>query len=213
MYTRPPVLTADRSLPRRSLVMMMHARELSGIPQPVLPEGYSFRLYEPGDHKHWARITAVVQEYDSAGQAEDAFSRHFLPQEEELRRRCVFVTAPDGQPVATAMAWMFEECGARYGRVHWICADPAHQGKGIGRAIVLWAMNRLALLEPGCDIYLDTQTWSHKAIGLYLRLGFHPVRKTHPVLRIINEYDETAAILRNVLPETTMQLFTYRTEN
>ena len=73
--------------------------------------------------------------------------------------------APDGTAVATVMAWMFEENSVRYGRVHWVCVDPAHQGKGLGRAIVLWALNRL------------------KAIGLYLRLGFHPVRDNHPVLR------------------------------
>ena len=206
-YTKPAVLTADRSLPRRSLVMMMRSAEVDAAPLPRLPEGYAFRLYEPGDAVHWARIATVVEEFLTEEEAEASFTQHFLPEEDELLRRCVFVLAPDGQPVATAMAWTFEEGGQRYGRVHWICNDPAHQGKGIGRAIVLWAVNRLKELEPGLDAYLDTQTWSHKAIGLYLRLGFHPVRESHPVLRHINEYRATAEILRDMLPGTVMEMF------
>ena len=213
MYTRPPVLTADRSLPRESIVMVIHPEEISALPKPVLPDGYHFRLYQPGDVQHWARITTIVEEYDSQEQAAASFTRQFLPQEDELCRRCVFVIAPDGTPVATSMAWMFEENGTPYGRVHWICNDPAHQGKGIGRAIVLWALNRLRELEPGRDAYLDTQTWSHKAVGLYLRLGFHPVRKTHPVLQRVNDYDDALPVLRGVLPESVMQMFIDRTED
>ena len=207
VYIQPPVLTADRSLPRKSLVMMIRAGEMEGIAQPHLPEGYAFRQYQPGDMRHWARITTIVQEYDTQEAAESAFSRRFLSQEDALRKRCVFVIAPDGTPVATVMAWMLEEDGVRYGRVHWVCVDPAHQGQGLGRAIVLWALNKLKDLEPGRDVYLDTQTWSHKAIGLYLRLGFHPVREGHPVLRKANEYTATADILRTVLPDAVMQLF------
>ena len=207
VYTRPPVLTADRSLPRKSLVMLMHAAEMQELPLPRLPEGYVFRLYQPGDIEHWARITTIVQEYDTVEAAKAAFSRRFMPQEDALRERCVFVIAPDGTVVATVMAWMFEENGVRYGRVHWVCVDPAHQGKGLGRAIVLWALNRLKEMEPGRDVYLDTQTWSHKAIGLYLRLGFHPVRDQHPVLRKVNEYTETADVLQGVLPDEVMRLF------
>ena len=207
LYTRPPVLTADHSLPRKSLVMLLRAGELAQLPPPSLPEGYAFRLYQPGDVAHWARLMTIVQEYDTQEEAAASFTEAFLYEEAALRERCVFVIAPDGTPVATVMAWMFEEGGVRYGRVHWVCTDPAHQGQGIGRAIVLWALNRLKELEEGADIYLDTQTWSHKAIGLYLRLGFHPVRESHPVLRQANEYTAVADVLRTVLPDAVMQLF------
>lgn len=207
LYTRPPVLTADHSLPRKSLVMLLRAEELAQLSPPRLPEGYAFRLYQPGDVVHWARLMTIVQEYDTREEAAASFTEAFLPEEAALCERCVFVIAPDGTPVATVMAWMFEEGGVRYGRVHWVCTDPAHQGQGIGRAIVLWALNRLRELEEGSDIYLDTQTWSHKAIGLYLRLGFHPVRESHPVLRQANEYAAVADVLRPVLPDAVMQLF------
>lgn len=207
MYTQPPVLTADRSLSRKSLMMLMRAADMHDLPLPVLPTGYAFRLYQPSNIKHWARMTTVVQKYDTHEAAESAFSCRFLPDEDALRERCVFVIAPDGMPVATVMAWMFEEDGVRYGRVHWVCVDPAHQGKGLGRAVVLWALNRLRELEAGRNVYLDTQTWSHKANGLYLRLGFHPVREKHPVLRKANEYSAAVDVLRTVLPEPVLQMF------
>lgn len=201
IYTNRAVLTADKTLKRESIVMVIHPDEVAKLPDPKLPEGYSFRLYQPGDAKTWAHITTIVDEYDDEARAEASFINGFMPEEEELKRRLVFVTAPDGSAVATSMAWMFEENGQRFGRVHWICNDPAHQGKGIGRAIVLWAMKRIAELEPGLDQYLDTQTWSHKAIGLYLRLGFHPVRKSHPILRGVNDYDEAVEVLRTIVPD------------
>jgi len=207
IYTKPPVLTADRSLPRESIVMMMHPDEIARIPEPVLPEGYSFRLYQPGDAKNWARITTITEEYDDEEKAEASFGRQFLPYEEELKERMVFVIAPDGTAVATACAWYFEENGVRYARAHWLCNDPAHQGKGIGRAAFTWMMRRLGELEPGLDAYLDTQTWSHKAIGMYLRVGMHPVRKTHPILRNINDFDEAVEVLRGVMPDEVLKMF------
>ena len=207
MYSRPPVLTADKSLPKESIVMMLPAVRAQQVPAPTLPEGYSFRLYQPGDAALWARIAVVCGEYDDEAAAEASFQQMFLSEEEELRRRCVFVIAPDGTAVATSMAWMLEENGRRYARMHWVMNDPAHQGKGIGRAVVTWMIRRLCELEPGLDQYLDTQTWSHKAIGLYLRIGIRPVRKTHPVLRSVNDYDEAVEVLRGVLPEEMLTLF------
>ena len=201
IYQRPPVLTADKSLKRESIVMMLPADAAQRTPEPVLPEGYSFRLYQPGDAVNWARSCTVCGEFDRIEDGVRSFEKSFLKEEEETKRRCMFVIAPDGSAVATSMAWMFEENGQRFGRVHWICNDPAHQGKGIGRAIVLWAMKRIAELEPGLDQYLDTQTWSHKAIGLYLRLGFHPVKKSHPILRGANDYDEAVEVLRTIVPD------------
>ena len=210
MPVREAPRTADRSLPRKSLVMVTHPGEIAALEEPVLPKGYRIRLYEPGDVRTWARLMAAVREFDEESQGLDCFNRQFLPEEESLRDRLAFVVSPDDRSVATSMAWWFEENGRRYGRLHWVCAHPDFQNLGLGRAIVTWGMRRTAELEPGLDVYLDTQTWSHKAIGLYLRLGFHPVRTAHPVLRSVNEYGETLEILRGVLPPETLQLFLER---
>ena len=205
-YSAPK--TADRSLPRKSLVMYIPANEMGRCDQPVLPEGYSFRMYRPGDLEDKARLAVLTEEFDAMDQARAHFEKHNPPEEEQERmRRIVFVISPEGQAVATSTAWWFEENGRRYGRVHWVLADPVHQGKGLGRAVVAWALCRLHELENGLDVYLDTQTWSHKAIGLYLRIGIRPVRKTHPVLRSVNDYDEAVDVLRGVLPEEMLSLF------
>ena len=212
IYSRPAVLTADRSLPRKSIVMVMHPDETARVPEPILPEGYAFRTYLPGDEKNWARIATIVDEFSCEQNAESAFRKQFMQDESALRKRLSFVIAPDGSAIAISMAWRFEEGGRHFGRVHWICTDPAHQGKGIGRAIVAWAIRRIAELDPGVDIYLDTQTWSHKAIGLYLRIGFHPVRESHAMLARVNEYSGAVEVLKGVLPEETMRLFLDRSE-
>ena len=212
IYSRPAVLTADRSLPRKSIVMVMHPDETARVPEPILPEGYAFRTYLPGDEKNWARIATIVDEFSCEQNAESAFRKQFMQDESALRKRLPFVIAPDGSAIAISMAWRFEEGGRHFGRVHWICTDPAHQGKGIGRAIVAWAIRRIAELDPGVDIYLDTQTWSHKAIGLYLRIGFHPVRESHAILARVNEYSGAVEVLKGVLPEETMRLFLDRSE-
>ena len=212
IYSRPAVLTTDRSLPRKSIVMVMHPDETARVPEPILPEGYAFRTYLPGDEKNWARIATIVDEFSCEQNAESAFRKQFMQDESALRKRLSFVIAPDGSAIAISMAWRFEEGGRHFGRVHWICTDPAHQGKGIGRAIVAWAIRRIAELDPGVDIYLDTQTWSHKAIGLYLRIGFHPVRESHAILARVNEYSGAVEVLKGVLPEETMRLFLDRSE-
>jgi len=200
--------TADRSLPRKSLVMYIPAQEMGRCPEPVLPEGYSFRLYRPGDLEDKARLGVLTEEFDTMEQARAHFEKYTpLEEEGERMKRMVFVISPEGKAVATSTAWWFEEEGRRYGRVHWVMTDPDHQGKGLGRAVVAWALCRLHEMENGLDVYLDTQTWSHKAIGLYLRMGFHPAKQDHPVLRAVNEYDGVVQVLRDVLPEETMNLF------
>lgn len=208
MYTKPPILTADRSLPRKSVVMMMYPDEMKKVEEPILPEGYSFRLYQHGDEESWARIAVSVEEYLTIEEGKNSLKRFIEEDEEELKRRLVFVIAPDGTAVATSMAWFFEEEGRRFGRVHWIMNNPLHQGRGLGRAIVAWAVRRLTEFEPGLITYLDTQTWSHKAIGLYLRMGFHPCRDGHPILNTVNEYTDALEVLRkDVLPMEVLEMF------
>ena len=53
--------------------------------------------------------------------------------------------------------------------IHTIGVDPAHQGHGIGRAM----MDRLlAWTEPGSVVFLEVRTDNEPAITLYRSLGF-----------------------------------------
>jgi GNAT superfamily N-acetyltransferase len=137
-----------------------------------LPAGYSYSLFSPGDEVAWARIEASVLEFDSEMDALLYFQRYRLPYLEELRRRCVFVSSPEGERVATASAWWDYTDTRRDPWLHWVAVKPAFQGKGLGKAVITRTVHLLLEIEGDRDFYLHTQTWSHKAIGLYEWAGF-----------------------------------------
>ena len=97
--SRPAVLTADRSLPRKSIVMVMHPgwrvrsrffRRAMPVPEPIFPET-----------KNWARIATIVDEFSCEQNAESAFRKQFMQDESALRKRLSFVIAPDsGAPIS-----------------------------------------------------------------------------------------------------------------
>ena len=196
----------DKSIPYKSIIMRAGFDTLASVSIPALPEGYSFRLYRRGDAAHWAATEASVGEFASQEEALAYFQREFLPHEELLYQRNGYILAPDGTPVATATAWFEWDGNARRACLHWVSVRPQHQGLGLGRAIVAHAMRLLAQQEFGMDAYLHTQTWSHKAIGLYLRMGFHPL-KDDPSFREKNDYFAARDLLLGVLPPETQRLF------
>ena len=59
------------------------------------------------------------------------------------------------------------------GELGWVAADPAHGGKGLGRAVCAAVVGRF--LRAGYRrIYLKTDDWRLAAIKSYLKLGFVP---------------------------------------
>ena len=56
--------------------------------------------------------------------------------------------------------------------LQWIACDPDCQGRGLGRAVIAKALSLYRNMNFDSDIYLHTQSWSHKAVYLYLQLGF-----------------------------------------
>lgn len=182
----------DKRLPYHSILMRCDAASVSTIDAPALPEGFSYRLYQPGDMDAWARIETQVLEFPSEADARRHFEEHFLPAEEELTRRLYFIVSPDGIPCATANAWYGTCGGRRVGMLHWVAVSPRVQGMGLGYAAVARAMSAYPVLEPGLPVYLHTQTWSYQAVGIYLRLGFYPLRE-----EVFNGYEngfEAAAL-------------------
>ena len=83
-------------------------------------------------------------------------------------------------PIGFRLAWQGEElvgfCWTKrhsgdLGEIHVIGVDPAHQGRGIGRGIVVEALRYLS--DVGCIrgmLYVDTANGS--ALELYQSLGF-----------------------------------------
>jgi len=163
----------DKSIPYVGLIMKMRREKLSEIHVPELPAGYTYHLYEDGDEIHWARLETAVLEFTDFDKALAYFNREYRdPFREELYRRCAFVCNSEGVPVATATSWFMESSLGHKGWLQWISADPSYQGKGLGRAVIAKALSLYPDLGPNTDIYLHTQTWSHKAMYLYHKFGF-----------------------------------------
>lgn len=197
----------DKSIPFKEIVMVHGPQPASEIPEPKLPEGFSFHAYVPGDMAAWAIIESSVDEFADQEAAVRSFTGEFLPYEDELCRRMVFVADAAGRLCATACAWTVDYEGVRHALVHWVGVMPDVQGLGLARAMTAWVLRRFAELHPGEVIYLRTQTWSHKAIGLYLRMGFRPVDESHAYLARYNEYAEAREILAGVMPSATLAMF------
>lgn len=194
----------DKSIPYADVIMRCPWFDLRAVKDSPLPAGYSLRNYEAGDMRHWSEIETSVLEFDSITGAEAYFSRIFLPYEALLPRRMVFAVDPKGKPVATATAWFEGEGENHVSLLHWVSCMPAHQGLGLGRAVTARAMRLLALYEPYRDAILHTQTWSHRAVGLYLSLGFRAL-KTESDGKHANEYEKAVGILRGVMDERQYQ--------
>ena len=83
--------------------------------------------------------------------------------------------------------------------VHWLAVRPDSQRLGLAAALVSECLQRLVWLEGQRDIFLHTQTWSHRAIAIYLKAGFEFARQGsfggYP-----NDYLQAMPVLKTVLP-------------
>lgn len=165
----------DKSIPYYSVIM----KRPSGAPLPdfKLPEGYSFVRFKKGDELAWAEIEASVGEFDSVREALLNFQVIYLPSLKELERRLIFVVSPDGEKVATYTNWWNYSGELRIPSVHWVAVKPNFQGLGLGKAIIFQGIHMSLAIEGDRDVYLHTQTWSYKAIALYIQAGFEILKK------------------------------------
>ncbi|HBL83549.1 MAG: hypothetical protein A2Y17_00385 [Clostridiales bacterium GWF2_38_85] len=97
----------DKSIPYMNIIMKLQSKLISSLSGPVLPNGYTFRLYNDGDEIHWARIETSVLEFESENDACDYFTKKFIPHIDELKSRCVFVINQEGLPIANSRLLSF----------------------------------------------------------------------------------------------------------
>lgn len=163
----------DKSVPYFRVIL----RRAAGTPLPEapLPEGYSFQLYQPGDAQSWGEIEASVLEFDTAAQASAYYMEHFGCYEEEAKRRTLFLCAPNGTKIGNYTAWWCYTGQRRYPLMSWVALRPEYQGKGLGKVLIAGGLRLMIDIEGDVQMYVPTQTWSHRAIGLYQWAGFHLV--------------------------------------
>lgn len=185
----------DKSVEFVDFCMERKPSQLNG--DIVLPEGYKFKLFEKGDELQWAKIEASVLEFDSQLEAYVYFQENFLTYIEELKRRCIFIQDDKGKKVATTTAWWNYIGVKRHLWIHWVAVDPIYQGKGLGKAIVQKAIQLHIDIEGENKIGLHTQTWSHKAVNIYKKLGFE-ITPENNSQEAIEKYKKALKILSQI---------------
>ena len=201
----------DRSVPYHSAIMVKSDPE--AYPRYALPSGYSIALYEAGMEEGWARLQSEVGGVGSIDRARTVFAREFLlgrkmdwedesiervdpadvpssPLYGKARERIVLALDPSGEVAGTGALWDGDHFGETLPRVHYIGVGAAHQGRGIAKAIMTRLMDLCREVGSRGDIYLTTQSWSHRAIRVYKRFGFVPYIGEKPVNWKLTAEDE-----------------------
>jgi len=154
-----------------------------------LPGGYLFRLCGRGELEAWKRIV-VKEQYVSF--VSEFYNKVYSKEEDAFFRRCTFVCETGGAPVASCFLWR------AYGTIDtvaWFRVLPAHEGKGLGRALL-----SEILKTADCPVYLHTQPTSICAIKLYSDFGFKLI--TNPVIGYRkNDLAKSLPYMKKAMPE------------
>ncbi len=143
---------------------------LNDIPQVHCPDGYSIRPLRVEEGAVWSDIVLDAEPWLEL--STDLFTNEFSHDLSSVPERCFFVVDGNDTPVGTISAWYKELDGHNYGLVHWVAVRPPHQGKGLGKAGLSFALQKLALWHERA--MLGTQSKRLPAISLYLNFGFLP---------------------------------------
>jgi GNAT superfamily N-acetyltransferase len=142
------------------------------IPQYAMCAGYTMRSFRDGDRQTWLSVEEASETFGKiTGQS---FDGSFCGDLRVLRRRMFFLVGPDGRDCGTISAWYDRRYRRMtWGRIHWLAITPAHRGKGLSKAMMTYAMNRLKAFGHRRAM-LATQTPRIAAIKTYLDFGFVP---------------------------------------
>ena len=162
------LLWVARGCPRiPPLLEMAWSQERTEKPEVSVPAGYTLRQYRPQDREAYDRLMAA------AGMEPCSLAywdRHILPDgffviECESSKQLVAACFASHHPT---------DRHPRAGNFGWLAADPAHGGKGLGRAVSAAVTARL--IEGGYkNIYLETHDHRLPAIRIYLSMGWVPL--------------------------------------
>jgi len=152
----------------------MRRPNVDGLPDvPSMPDGYALRVGRADDAERLAallRSSFLDPEWDA-----DRATKVLLAAPDV---RETFLIERDGRLVATASSQLLPDRWPGSGVVHFVGADPAEGGKGLGYAVTLAVLHDFASI--GCkDVVLTTDDHRLPAIKTYLRLGFRP-HDCHP---------------------------------
>ena len=142
----------------------------------ALPAGYRFATWEPRFREPWVRLHVLLGQLPSFDEGLAYFERTYEADPAALERQMILVVDEKGELAGTSSLWRGDHFGEPRLRVHWVGVDPAHQRRGLARALMLRTIRLFDELVPTGEppLYLTTQTESWPACGMYLKLGFVP---------------------------------------
>lgn len=151
------------------VVVNLH-RELDALPPLNVPEGLSFRpadLRDAADRAHWIRLVnaAYFDATEDDRSAERLLSTHAFLTDME-----VFFLCRGDRPIATVSTGVFRSAPTFGGDAR-IAVDPAEQGQGLGRTLILFALHHLrskGLTHAEAVITLKREV----SLRLHFKLGF-----------------------------------------
>ena len=187
----------DRTRPEYNIIMRCDRI----LPMEIkVPEGYAIRAYQPGDEEAWAAVMCAVGEQTDIAEARAEFTRRYLSAPE----RIFFAVDAAGAVVGTAIAW---DDGLRV--LHWLAVHPAHQRKGIGRALCQTALRLFRREDNAAPVYLRTLPRSWKAVLLYISMGF----KLQPKATIYGYENQYAQAMESLQALVTPEQYAKMTAN
>lgn len=151
-------------------------RDLDGIPQIPLPDGYRFVFFRSGDRDSWIDIEKSAREFTSYEQGLDSWNRYYAANEDSLGNRMVFIENAAGEKVATATAYYDitgrDQSGS--GWLHWVAVRREYQGRGLSKPLISYVLSVMRGLGYTHG-KIPTQTTTWLACKVYLDFGFLPL--------------------------------------
>jgi mycothiol synthase len=151
--------------------LLMRRPHLQSLPTPVAPPGYRLRHFASTDATSWNRLMDTAFERPM-GQSD--FSREMATDAPYRPERVKLAVHDSGDVVATASCWRSPQYPEGSAVLHWVGADPAHGGQGLGTAVSVAALHQ-GLAEGCARAFLLTDDFRVAALKTYLRLDFEPV--------------------------------------
>ncbi|MBI4870545.1 MAG: GNAT family N-acetyltransferase [Candidatus Riflebacteria bacterium] len=168
MTTQNPLATPETPRPPK-LHMLWPDRLLSVAPPVKVASGYALRVFRPSDTPTYLRLMHLAGFTYWTAEILDKYLQKALPDgffiAEELATGALAATA-----MATHNPDLFHPFGGELG---WVAGDPAHAGKGLGKAVTAAVTCRF-LAAGYRRIYLKTDDWRLPAIRIYLDMGWEP---------------------------------------
>jgi len=141
------------------------------IPVVDLPAGYCVRTMRPDEGGLWTDIWRDAEPYFPI--EPELFADQFGDDLPAMQWRSFIVENEKGVAVATTTSWYHRTYkGQDYGMIHWVAVRESHWGRGLGKALLSYALREMAKWHDRA--VLGTQTKRLPAIKLYLDFGFVP---------------------------------------